>query len=176
MGNADLQAPLIIVFGLPGAGKSAFAQALGLRLHIAHLNTDVIRFQLGLSGKYDPESKEKVYAEVYASARRLLEQGGGAIVDGTFYKKSLRDRFKSLAVETSRPLCWIEIRASAKTIESRVNQPRPFSEADFQVYEMIRTKFEPLEEEHHLVLWSDRLTLEEMVAMAQEFIRRCQEN
>ncbi len=172
MSSTKGTAPLVIVFGLPGAGKSTFAQALATQLGIPHLNTDQIRFQLGLSGKYDEESKEKVYGEVYASARRLLEQGSGVIVDGTFYKKLLRNKFKALAVETGCLLYWIEIRANAQTIEYRVNQPRPFSEANFPVYEMIRNRFEPLDDEPCLALWSDLLTVEEMVAEAEQFIVR----
>ena len=156
MSSTKGTAPLVIVFGLPGAGKSTFAQALATQLGIPHLNTDQIRFQLGLSGKYDEESKEKVYGEVYASARRILEQGSGVIVDGTFYKKLLRNKFKALALETGY----------------RVNQPRPFSEANFPVYEMIRNRFEPLDDEPCLALWSDLLTVEEMVAEAEQFIVR----
>ncbi|MBK6948326.1 MAG: ATP-binding protein [Haliscomenobacter sp.] len=170
MSPTNVNALLVIVFGLPGAGKSTFAQALAAQLDITHLNTDQIRFQLGLSGRYDKESKEKVYGEVYASARSFLEQGRGVIVDGTFYKKLLRNKFKALALEMGCPLYWIEIRANAQTIEYRVNQPRPFSEANFPVYEMIRNNFEPLEDEPCLALWSDILTLEEMVAEAKQFI------
>ncbi|MBK7408303.1 MAG: AAA family ATPase [Saprospirales bacterium] len=50
---------LILITGLPGAGKSTFALALAAANGAVHLNTDRVRAKLGLRGHYDPESKQK---------------------------------------------------------------------------------------------------------------------
>lgn len=160
---------MIIITGLPGTGKSTLARALADSIGSRHLNTDVIRGELGMRGQYDAKSKEAVYEELLKRAGELLEEGQSVIIDGTFYKKNLRNRFLELARRRQKSIRWIELRASEETIRQRVREDRPDSEADFEVYKKIKAIYEPLER-GHLLLWSDELTVEEMTKRAKDFL------
>jgi len=164
------QSVLIVVLGLPGTGKTTFARALAAQTGARHLNTDMLRAELGLRGQYDETTKARVYDELLQLARTTLRQGTPVVLDGTFYRQAFRDRISDLAQETGAVLKWLELRASAETVRQRVSGKRPYSEADFAVYQKLREAFEPLKGEH-LSLESDRQTLEAMLLRAREYIQ-----
>jgi len=160
---------LIAITGLPGTGKSTFARALAERLEALHLNTDIIRDALNLRGQYDVSSKEKIYDEMQRRTVAALSEGRTVVVDGTFYKQALRAQFEALAEQHHHTVQWIEIRAEEAVIRQRMAKKRQYSEADFDVYLQIKAKFEPLQQPH-LTLWSDRMSVEEMVRHTLEHI------
>lgn len=164
------QSVLIVVLGLPGTGKTTFARALAAQTGARHLNTDMLRAELGLRGQYDETTKARVYDELLQLARTTLRQGTPVVLDGTFYRQAFRDRISDLAQETGAVLKWFELRASAETVQQRVSKKRPYSEADFTVFQKIREAFEPLEGDH-LSLDSDRQTLEAMLLRAREYLQ-----
>jgi predicted kinase len=90
------------------------------------------------------------------------------VVDGTFFKQTLRQPFLELADSMGSPIYWVEITADESVIKERVSQKRAYSEADFDVYLKIKAGFEPLEEEH-LRLQSDQLTVEKMVERTKSY-------
>lgn len=161
---------LVLILGLPGTGKTTFAIKLANRIDAVHLNSDVIRTSLGHRGKYDIASKAAVYNEMYERAEEMLQQGKNLIVDATLYKEVLREPFEKLAHEFNIPIKWIELKADETTIKKRVSKKRQYSEADFDVYLKIKAVYEPISQ-NHLVLWSDVLSLEEMVEKALEYLK-----
>jgi len=88
---------LVLITGLPGTGKSTIAMHLARRLRATVLRTDVIRKQLFPQPKYTEEEKELVYKVTFLIAEYLLRAGKNVILDGTFYKRSLRQRVYQLA-------------------------------------------------------------------------------
>ncbi len=160
---------LIMITGLPGTGKTTFARALSQELTYRHLNTDMVRDELGKRGQYDEETKAEIYEELFKRAESELREGHGVIVDGTFYQRSLRADFEQLAERTEAAVFWIEIKASEEVIEERVNQKRAYSEADFEVYLKIKSQYEPLESPH-LTLRSDELEVAKMVDRATAYV------
>ena len=136
---------------------------------MAHFNTDKIRIKLGKQGQYSEEAKAHVYTSLLTQTKKALAEGKRVIVDGTFYKKELRDPFLALAVHFAIPIHWVELRAGEAVIKERVSKKRLYSEADFTVYEKIKALYEPLEEEH-LVLDTDRFSVAEMITQITEFL------
>lgn len=145
---------LILVIGLPGSGKTTFSRALAERLQAFHLNTDIIRDQVGMRGQYDPEAKKRIYDLMLLEARKALRDKKNVILDGTFYLERMRETYRQLAFAERLPLKWIELIASESVIKERTSRQRTYSEADFSVYEQVRDQFEPFSDER-LTLLSD---------------------
>ena len=160
---------LLLIAGLPGTGKTTVARAFAALSGATHLNSDVLRRELGLMGHYAPEDKEKVYDTMLSKTREALSCGETVVVDSTFYKEQVRAPFTALADECGVPLLWVEVQAGEQTLRERLSHPRPDSEADFQVYEKIRDAFEPLPG-NRLVVNTDQDTPESAAAKIQQYL------
>ncbi len=165
----NFQSKLVLVAGLPGSGKTTFSEALAEAAGAVHLNSDKLRFELGKTGRYDDATKASVYQELLHRTEEGLAQGKTVVVDATFYKRALWMPFSKIAEKINVPVYWIEIKAAEDVIRTRIGKKRAFSEANFEVYLKIKVEAEPLEMER-LILWSDRLTLEEMVREAGNYL------
>jgi len=160
---------LVLVLGLPGSGKTTFAKALSERINALHLNSDIVRTQLNKRGQYSEQTKIMIYDQMCEQTYQALKNGETVIVDATFYKQMLRNRFIDIATKLNVPYKLINIRAKTHTIKKRMNTEREHSEADFSVYQSIKEQFEPIEEPF-LAISSEELSLEEMTQYAQQYI------
>lgn len=160
---------LILFTGLPGSGKTTLARAFAARMNAVHLNSDTLRQEMGLQGKYAAADKEKVYEALLKKTEETLQSGKTVVVDSTFYKESVRAPFRRIAASLHLPLHWIEVTAPEAVIRERLQHPRPDSEADFTVYQKIRDAYEPLAEPH-LTLHSDEATPEQLAVLADDYI------
>ncbi|MFW6275240.1 MAG: AAA family ATPase [bacterium] len=166
---------IIIVFGLPGTGKTYFSERLHLSLGIRHLYTDKIREQLRRKGEYDDKTKNLIYNELIKEARMILGQGRDLIIDGTFHKKSRRDRIRHLAEEMNHPVFFIEMLAKEESIRKRLSLNREDSEAGFDVYLKLKEEADPFIGEH-LTLWSDSDPVDKMITKAKAYINEHRTN
>ncbi len=95
---------IIMVFGLPGSGKSYFSRHLQQETGAGYFNTDMIREELNLKGIYSEKAKQLVYDKLVEKASEQLDKGLDVIVDGTFHKQKRRDLFTSIAGKKNRKL------------------------------------------------------------------------
>ncbi|MEZ4981294.1 MAG: ATP-binding protein [Saprospiraceae bacterium] len=159
---------LILVSGLPGSGKSTFSSALSTKLDCLHYNSDTMRRSMGLMGRYDTFSKLKVYQALVEQTQYGLKSSC-VIVDSTFYLAAVRNSFYNLAFMEDVELFIFSITADETVIKERTSKIREDSEADFAVYKKIKSEFEIIKK-GFLQLRSDKLTVDEMVAIASHYM------
>jgi predicted kinase len=160
---------IILVAGLPGSGKSYFAERLADKLHAAYINSDQVRVALQATGKYSFDDKQLVYKEMMLHATQAMEQKRDVIVDATFYHHTMREMFLRLAAAYNVDARVIEIIADEGLIRQRLQKPRKYSEADYRVYEIVRDDFEGITMPH-LTLQSTDNNLEQMLKQAESYI------
>ncbi|MEX2567972.1 MAG: ATP-binding protein [Cyclobacteriaceae bacterium] len=132
---------LIIVMGLPGSGKSFFAQRLAENLDMAYINSDVIRKEINLKGQYQPKQRLEVYREMAVRAQVFFQKNKNVMVDATFQFPESRDLFKDLADKFGQRLVCYYIWAEETLIKERLSQERKDSEADFEVYRLVKSNY-----------------------------------
>jgi hypothetical protein len=160
----------VLVTGPSGSGKSVLSGALASRLGAALLSTDVVRRELfgrrsgerddlG-QGRYTPEKREQVYAEMLLQAARLLQAGRAIVVDGTYITKDRRAPMLEAIRAAGAPLLVIECAAPDEVVRGRqaqrANEAWTASEGRYEVYEQQKREVEPAGE----VAPSERLTMD----------------
>lgn len=160
---------IVIVFGLPGSGKSFFASRLAAELKAEYLSSDRIRSAMLKKATYTEEEKERVYDEVLNRTLDALERHDAVVIDATFYRRALRDKFIE-ALKGRGSIFFIEVFAREAIILERLRSPREFSDADEGVYRKVKTQWEPMKE-HHLLLESKEDNIEVMVGKAKRYLR-----
>ena len=151
---------LIITHGLPGSGKSTFAQAALQRLQAIRIRSDVERKRLfGLSALedsraragtdiYSAEATRRTYTRLHDLARELLNAGFTVVVDAAFLKQGEREKFYALAQNMSVPFVIASVQAGTAMLGSRITQRRnaanDASEADLEVLQMLQAAQQPL--------------------------------
>ena len=165
---------IIILFGLPGSGKSYFASKLAKKLRTRYVNSDVIRNQLFVVKEYSQEEKKKVYSEMVREMKKAIQQNANIVLDATFYKKSIRKKFSEAVKEFGQSIIFIEVWADKKVIIKRLSRKRQYSDADYSVHLYIKEVFEPMKREH-LILHSTQENIGEMMDVALKYIQKCHE-
>lgn len=158
----------IIVMGLPGSGKSYFAQRLAIAIGADYINSDRVRKTMTSAGRYSTKEKLLVYDEMLRQMQLDVQQKKDIVLDGTFYRHSIRKKFIQKA-RRAGGIVFIEVRATESLIQERLKQKRENSEADFKVYHIIKAQWEPLEESH-LILQSTNENITSMLHTAIDYL------
>ena len=160
---------IIIVFGLPGSGKSYFASRLGLKLGATYLSTDELRLKILPKRTYTEKEKRDVYDAMLEMMKQTIPGIKTIVLDGTFYKESLRSRFEVEADKSGQKIFYIEVTAPERTIKERLEKPRINSEANYEVYLKLKNEFEPVTKDH-LSLNSSEENIDSMIQKAIHYI------
>ncbi|MGC8649619.1 MAG: AAA family ATPase [Hydrogenobaculum sp.] len=133
----------IATIGFSGSGKSYVSSILeGMGFY--WLRSDVIRKSL-FGSFYDEETTKKVYEELIKRAKEHKD----VILDATFLKKWQR---KLVIDNFPNEYFFIFVKADENIIRQRLQTRKDISDADFNVYLMQKSSFEPPDE-----IPSDRL-------------------
>lgn len=143
---------LVVVFGLPGTGKSEISQRIATGIGAARLNTDIVRKELYPKPVYSAIESETMYREVTNRARCILAAAQSVIVDGTFNHEAHRETIRALAAEQEAIFKAVHIvcsdnRVLKKRLDMRVGTGNP-SDADWKVYQVVKENFAPIVGEH----------------------------
>ncbi len=140
-GNFGSSPALILLSGLPGAGKTTFARALAEALDFEHVESDAVRTGLAAHPAFTPAENAAVFDTVEARARAALQAGRHALVDATNLSSRDRKRFLRLARQMDATLIPVRLTAPDATIRERLANPREgFSQAGPEIYERMRNR------------------------------------
>ena len=159
---------IVIVFGLPGSGKSYFASGLSTLINAAYINSDQVRKQMAGKKTYSKNEKLSVYYEMLLQMKELMKQKRTLVLDATFYKNDIRKKFMDEA-GLNGGIKFIEVTADESLIRERLKTPRLDSDADFKVYKLIKEQWEPLYEPH-LILLSTNNNIADMLLKAADYL------
>ena len=179
---------MILVCGLTGSGKSTLARALGRRLGLPVVSSDVTRKTLAGplaepqlasygEGIYNPAMTERTYASLVEQAEPLMLDGRGAILDATFRGQAHRAAVIALARKNRVPLVVIHCRLSEGLAQDRLAKRsaagNDISDGRWEIYAAQKESFEPVVDvpaESYLVLDTE-LSPAEVVSGAETFLR-----
>jgi len=150
---------LIVMVGLPGVGKTYFAQGLAKKINGYHLRTDIIRKELTNlpldqhhytgygTGIYTSDISARTYDEMFARARRYLAFGKTCILDATFSLAKSRTQARTLAKEFKAKFLLVECYCPARVVIKRLKKRArgfDFSDANPLVYQAMQKNFDPV--------------------------------
>jgi hypothetical protein len=123
-------APVVVVAGTIGAGKSTLAAALGLALACPVVSSDVTRKQLagvplqtpGGSALYTDDHTRRTYAELIRRARAIASSGRGVVLDATFGDPRTRGAALALARAHDRPFFFVELDCDDRILRDRLQR------------------------------------------------------
>jgi hypothetical protein len=164
--RARPNAPLVLVGGVVGSGKSAVASALADRVSGVVVSSDRVRKRLaGLApteriraapdeGLYAAEAIERVYLGLVERARPIAASGRMAILDATFGRRRHRAMAAELARELRVPIHIVEVRCSAQVAVARLARRERMgtdpSDAGPALHAQSVARFEPVTGEERL--------------------------
>jgi len=158
----ELPPALYLMCGLPASGKSFVAKGLAHALGASLLQSDLRRKRLARlprgprasdaygSGLYTPELKAATYASLLGDALRGAEARRPVIVDASFSAQSFRSPFVEAAERLGIPYYLVQVSADEGLTRARMQRrsedPLAISEANFEIYQAAKTKFEAPDE------------------------------
>ncbi len=165
---------IVIVFGLPGSGKSYFASRFANVINAEYINSDRVRKEMFQKRVYSDDEKKAVYNKMLEQMKESIKQKKDLVLDGTFHKKNIREIFVE-EMKGHGGILFIEIKADENIIRERLKKERPYSEANFEIYQLISRQNESLAEPH-LILKSTDDNIDEMISKAKEYLELKNDN
>lgn len=143
---------LVVVCGLPGAGKTTIAEAVADRVDGRLVRTDVVRKELFPDPEYTDEEKRSVYAELLARGRAAVTAGETVVLDGTFKEARFRADAVELAEDLGVEFELVKVECEEAVARGRIRE-RTDDESDAgpELHSRFRALFEPIEAEHVVV-------------------------
>jgi 3',5'-nucleoside bisphosphate phosphatase len=143
---------LVIMSGLPGSGKSTLAQRIAKLLDARIVSSDALRREHFPPGsalrefRYSAEVSSAVYRILRLEAEVTLLQGRSVVIDATFLLRHGRTEFLEVARKTGAGVLFVSCRADEETSARRTRTRPPAdnhaSEADFEVYNRMKSDLE----------------------------------
>jgi predicted kinase len=156
---------LIVVGGLPGAGKSSLADALAKRLQAPVFTKDRIEASLWRNGVTADANSWHVAEDLLTTlAGEQLRRGQSAILDTVARTAQSRETWRALALEHRAPFVLIEcvcsdVELHRRRIEGRDRKIPGWYEVTWEEVERVRDRWEP---------WpDDRLVLDSVNPIAE---------
>jgi predicted kinase len=140
---------IVIIFGLPGVGKTTLSRELAPRISAIILSTDKIRKELIPRPTYRWQERRLVYDVLVLLAKYLHNAGVNCILDATFNTENSRKELKRKLALAPDQFSLVECTCSEDQIISRLkNRKNDYSDAGIFIYRKMKKIYEPASEEH----------------------------
>jgi len=140
---------MVVVGGIPGAGKTTLALGIADRMDWAVLRSDEVRRELAApaADRYTTRATTATYEELLRRARTALSMGVSVVLDATWSEPTWRAAAQRVAVETSSDLveldCLAPVEVAATRAQRRLAAGEDASEADAEVVRSIAGGWAP---------------------------------
>lgn len=148
---------LVLISGLPGAGKSHFSRALAGESGLALVQSDAVRKLLFPNPTYEANESYIVFMRCHDVVQRLLQRGIGVIFDATNLKERNRKRLYKIAEQTGAKLAIVRVEAPPEVVSERLERRAAredlsdISDATWEVYQQMASTAERIKREHYVV-------------------------
>jgi predicted kinase len=146
---------LVIVSGLPGTGKSYFCRRLAERLPSVTLESDALRRVLFTLPSYSLPESAQLFKAIRLIIEKLLNKGVSLILDATNLSERYREYLYSIADRLEVKLIMVRVEAPASVVKerlrARLKNPEEKSDADWEVYQKMKTSVERISRKHYAV-------------------------
>ena len=143
---------IVVVCGLPGAGKTTVAEHAADLVDGPLFRTDVVRKDLFPDPEYTDAEMRAVYEELFDRAAAAVRRGDAAVLDGTFQHSNLRDEIQLVGDRLGVPVTFVKVDCDADTVRERIRaRSNDASDADFEIHCQYRESFDDVEREHAVV-------------------------
>ena len=155
---------LVVVSGLPGTGKSFFSRHLSEDFPLAVLETDSLRRALVERPTYDAQESARLFRACHRLIAELLRQSIPALLDATNLVEANRELLYHIADQVGAKLVMIQVMASEVVVRQRLKarnynlRREDHSEADWGVYQKMRSTSESIGRDHYVVDTSRDIT------------------
>ena len=156
-GSQLLSPSLVILCGLPGTGKSYFAQELTARAPFIWVNSDRTRKSLISVPRYTRGEHRRVFAVMHAITRELLAAGRSVVFDATNLNEAVRLPLYEVAAEAGVEPVLVRFTAEPHLVRRRLLDrshgvgDAAASDADWRIYSRMAVADQPVPRPHLLV-------------------------
>ncbi|UCC60193.1 MAG: ATP-binding protein [Dehalococcoidia bacterium] len=147
----------ILVCGLPGAGKSYFSRKLVEKLPGTIVESDAMRRSLWQSPTHSAQESHRLFSALYVLIEDLLRGGITVVHDATNLLEQNRERLYKICERLRVKIIIVWVQAPRETILERMQgramgvDPMDSSEADWSVYERMKTRVERIRRSYFAV-------------------------
>ena len=155
---------LLMLAGLPGAGKSAFAREVSSRRPFLTLESDRLRKSLVSEPQYTPDEHRRVFRACHRLLDELLGQGYPLIFDATNLTERNRRPVYSIVRKRGAPFAVVVVTVPTQIVRQRLRDreagldPETWSDAGWDIHSRMAPAWEPVKRPHILVDTSGNVT------------------
>lgn len=142
----------VLVGGLPGSGKSTFAQRMADEFGWTVISSDEVRRDLGLryadlggDDAYDPATVARVYEAMRRRGAHLLRHGMSVVLDATWTSAEQRARTREIVGAAGAAILEVRCEAPPEVCQQRIRARGPGSpsEATPDVVDVLAARRDP---------------------------------
>ena len=151
----EVNPTFVAVSGLPGTGKSYFCNNLADRLRFIILESDALRKVLFSPPTYSSKESSRLFQAIHLLTEKLLKKGISLILDATNLTERHREYLYSIADHLDIKLILVRVEAPPHVVRrrlaSRLENSESKSDADWVIYQQMKSSVEKIQRKHYAV-------------------------